>query len=256
MSVRKRILMGGTALAILGAVAVVAAFIWYTWVMNDTPPQVSLQRAVATLTGTPVSGVSGQTSGGAATQAADGGRADDLAGTWTIVQNGSSFVGYRVAEELARIGSTTAVGRTNNVRGTLTFDGKAITDVQVTADLSTLQSDQAMRDNALRRQALETATYPTATFRLTQPIVLDSIPPEGVPVTVTAVGELTLHGVTRPITITLQGQRTNGLVVVVGSTEIRFADFNIQQPRSFNVLSVADHGTLELQLVFQHSGQG
>ncbi len=256
MSGRQRILMGGAVLAILGVVAVAAAFIWYTRVMNDAPQQVSLEQAVATLTGTPVSGVSGETSSSAATRAADGGRATDLAGTWTIVQNGSSFVGYRVAEELARIGSTTAVGRTNSVRGTLTFDGKAISDVEVTADLSTLQSDQAMRDNALRRQALETTKYPTATFKLTRPIELDNIPSEGVPVTVTAVGELTLHGVTRPFTITLQGQRANGLVVVVGSADIRFANFGIEQPRAFNVLSVADHGTLELQLVFQHGGQG
>jgi polyisoprenoid-binding protein YceI len=86
---------------------------------------------------------------------------------------------------------------------------------------------------------------------LTQPITLDSIPIEGVPVTVTAVGNLTLHGVTRPISIQLQGQRINGYVVVVGSTDIRFADYGIAQPRSFNVLSVQDHGTLELQLVFQ-----
>ncbi len=251
MSIRKRIVLGGGALLVLGVVAVAAGLVWYTRFLNHTPPEVSLRQAVTIL-----SGGSAPTAADATGTQAGTVQVGSLAGTWTVVGNGASFVGYRVAEELARIGSATAVGRTSSVSGTLTFDGKAITDVQVTADLTTLQSDQAMRDNALRTQALETVKYPTATFRLTQPIVLDDVPAEGVPVTVTAVGELTLHGVTRPITITLQGQRTNGLVVVVGSTEIRFAEFNIQQPRSFNVLSVADHGTLELQLVFQHSGQG
>ncbi len=108
-----------------------------------------------------------------------------------------------------------------------------------------------MRDNALRQQALETATYPTATFALTQPIRLDSVPAEGAPVTATAVGDLTLHGVTRTVSIELQGQRTNGRVVVVGSLDLNLADFGIAPPQSFSVLSVADHGTLELQLVLQ-----
>jgi hypothetical protein len=36
----------------------------------------------------------------------------------------------------------------------------------------------------------------------------------------------------------------------VGSTNIAFADYDIAQPKSMAVLSIEDHGTLELQLVF------
>jgi hypothetical protein len=35
--------------------------------------------------------------------------------------------------------------------------------------------------------------------------------------------------------------------------EITFADFGIAKPTSFLVLSVQDHGTLELQLFFTHA---
>ena len=251
MFTRKRILIGGGILAMLGAVAVAAAVVWYITSLNDAPARVSLGEVIATLGSTPPdAGVA--TAAGTQSQA-PAARAAGLTGTWTLAPTGGSFVGYRVKEELARIGSTTAVGRTTNVTGTLQFDGSAITEVQVTADLIGLTSDQAMRDNALRRQALETAKYPTATFTLAQPIRLGSVPAEGEPVTATAVGDLTLHGVTRTVSIELQGQFTNGLVVVVGSTDIRFADYGIARPQSFNVLSVEDHGTLELQLVFERA---
>jgi polyisoprenoid-binding protein YceI len=173
-----------------------------------------------------------------------------------IARGSESFVGYRVQEELATIGTFTAVGRTQNVTGTLEFDGEAITVVQVTADLTTLASDSNMRDGQLKRQALETNTYPTATFVLTRAIELDEVPAEGETLSATAVGDLTLHGVTRSVSIPLEGQLTNGFVVVVGSLDIKFAGFGIKQPTSPAVLGVEDHGLLELQLIFQQGAQG
>jgi polyisoprenoid-binding protein YceI len=238
----KRALLGGAALAALGVIALTGAIVWYTTFRDDAPSQVSLSDAVASLD-----------SSTAAPQASD---AAALAGTWVLAPGSDSFVGYRVKEELARVGATTAVGRTKDITANLTFDGSAITNVQVSADLTTLQSDSAMRDGQLRRQALETNTYPTATFNLTQPITLTSIPAEGAPLAVRAVGDLTLHGVTRSVGIDLQGQRMNGLVVVVGSMDIAFADFNITPPSAASVLSVEDRGLLELQLVFQRKSQG
>ena len=242
--VTRRTMMIGGVFAVAALAAVVGLVVWYTVLSNDAPSRVSLSEAVTAVQSNPDATPSAALS--SATEASA-----SLAGTWVLAPNSDSFVGYRVKEELARIGATSAVGRTRQITARLVFDGTAITDVEVTADLRTLQSDQALRDAALRMQALETSRYPTATFRLTQPIVLGEVPAEGVPVAATAVGDLTLHGVTRRVSIDLQGQRSNGLVVVVGSTEVRFADFNIQQPRAAAVLSVEDRATLELQLVFQ-----
>lgn len=45
----------------------------------------------------------------------------------------------------------------------------------------------------------------TAGFDLTQPIVLNGAPADGETVSATAVGDLTLHGLTRSISIPLQG---------------------------------------------------
>jgi polyisoprenoid-binding protein YceI len=130
-------------------------------------------------------------------------------------------------------------------------DGTTITRVDITADLSALQSDESRRDGQLRRQALETDTFPTATFSLTQPIELGAVPSEGQAIAVTAIGDLTLHGVTRSVQLPLSAVLSGGVVTVTGSIEIVFADYSITPPSSFVVLSVADHGTMELQLAFR-----
>jgi polyisoprenoid-binding protein YceI len=156
-----------------------------------------------------------------------------------------------VKEELKGVGSTTAVGRTTAVTADLQYDGQAITAVNVTADLRQLASDNIMRDGQLRQQALETDRYSTAKFTLTKPIAIDSAPVDGQTMSVTAVGDLSLHGVTRQVSVPLQGQFINGQLVVVGSMDIAFADFGITPPNSFSVLSVENHGVMELQLLFQ-----
>ena len=92
-------------------------------------------------------------------------------GTWTIDPSigsfddfSGSFVGYRVQEELASIGGNVAVGRTPDVSGQLTLEGTTLTTVDVTADLTTLESDDERRDGQLGRQGIQTDQFPTATF--------------------------------------------------------------------------------------------
>ncbi|MGH2583651.1 MAG: YceI family protein [Dehalococcoidia bacterium] len=247
MSTRKKLFIFG-GLAAVAAVVLAGAAVYSTLVPGDAPARANLSDAVASVSQT-------QDANATATASADT-RAAGLTGTWVLAENGESFVGYRVQEELASIGTFTAVGRTQNLTATLAFDGSAITDVQVTADLTGLTSDNSMRDGQLRRQALETDTYPTATFDLTEPIELDGVPAEGETISATAVGDLTLHSVTRSVSIPLEGQLSNGYVVVVGSLDIQFADYDIQKPTSAAVLGVEDHGVLELQVVFQQGTQG
>ncbi len=174
-----------------------------------------------------------------------------LVGRWEVLADGSSFAGYRVEEELARIGAVTAVGRSTVLSGSLVFDGAAITEVVIEVDLTALTSDDSRRDGALRRQALETNTYPTTTFTLTEPIPIDAAPAEGETLSVTATGDLTLHGVTREVQIPMEGQLVGDRVAVVGSLEIIFADYDMDTPSAFIVLAIDDHGIMEFQLVFE-----
>ena len=177
----------------------------------------------------------------------------NLAGTWTLSGQGTSFVGYRIGEELANIGTTTAVGRTSDIEATLEFDGVMITSVNIVADLRTLTSDQSFRDGALRTRGIESDTHPFATFVLVQPIPIATLPSGEETLSVTVDGTLDLHGVTNPVSIDLQGQFVDGLVVVVGSTEIALADYDIEPPTGFRVLSIDDVGIMEFQIVLERA---
>jgi polyisoprenoid-binding protein YceI len=183
-----------------------------------------------------------------------------LDGSWTVVDDIGSlndgtatFAGYRVQEQLVGIGGHTAVGRTPKVTGSMTLNGATVSDVSVIVDMSALVSDDSFRDNQLRRQAIETDKFPTATFKTTQSVELGSVPAEGQTATADATGDLTLHGVTRTVTLSLQARRVGGIIAVTGSMPIQFADWSIQRPTSFSVLSVDDHGTMEFHLLFEHS---
>jgi polyisoprenoid-binding protein YceI len=140
------------------------------------------------------------------------------------------------------------------VEGKLTFDGTSITETEVTVDMTGLKTDESLRDRVLRAEALETATFPTSSFVLTQPVAVSLIPADGQPVNQTVSGNLTLHGVTRPVEIETQAALRNGPLIVVGSKAIELGDFDITPPRGpASVLSVEDHGLMELQLVFERA---
>ena len=216
---------------------------------SPTSPAASADAAASTA---PASSVSSSAPASSATSSLDG--------TWTVDSSigsfsdfSDSFVGYRVAEQLANVGATTAVGRTPDVSGTITIAGTSVTAVKISANVSTLSSDRPMRDGQLHQQALQTDQFPTATFELTSPIPLDHLPTDGETIKATATGNLTLHGVTKAVSIPLQAKLSGGVVTVVGSLKIAFADFSINPPQSMMVLSVADSGTMELQLHLRHA---
>jgi polyisoprenoid-binding protein YceI len=172
-------------------------------------------------------------------------------GAWNIDQEGT-VVGYRIAEELASIGGATAVGRTSEVTGTLVLDGAAITEVSVAVDMTSLASNDNRRDRQLRTRGLQTDQFPEATFMLDEPIDLGTVPAVGVPISATANGTLTLHGVSQSVTIVLDAQLLDATtIVVVGSTEVVLADYDIEPPVGFGVVSVADSGLFEFQLTFE-----
>jgi polyisoprenoid-binding protein YceI len=173
-------------------------------------------------------------------------------GLGSMTDFSSSWVGYRVQEQLAGVGGHTAVGRTPKVTGSLTLAGSTVTAASITADLTVLVSDSAQRDDQLRRQALQTDTFPTATFTLTRPLVLGSLPADGTTVHVSASGDLTVHGVTRSVQIPIQARRQGGIIAVAGSIPIVFGDYGFQGPSSFAVVSVNDHGVMELHVLFTH----
>ena len=252
----------GPIVAVVALVVVVAgaAGLWYLFFRPAGPAPVSLgstPAATAAATAAAASSAVDPSAAASDPAASGGGATTGIAGTWSVDPTigsfsdfSSSFVGYRVQEELATVGATEAVGRTPDVTGSLTVEGTTITAADFTADLTTLVSDESRRDGQLRNQALETNQFPTATFKLTSPVELGGVPAEGRALDATATGDLTLHGVTNSVEIPMQARLANGVVTVVGSLPIVFADYGIAKPTSFVVLSVDDNGVMEFQLHF------
>jgi polyisoprenoid-binding protein YceI len=128
-----------------------------------------------------------------------------------------------------------------------------VSDVTVTADLRSLTSDNDLRDGRIRDQGLESNRFPQAKFVLTTPIQLPKQPAAGETISVDATGDFTLHGVTKRVTISMQGRWDGKAVQVVGSMPIAFSDYGIRAPSSPLVASIDDHGEMELKLFFQRS---
>lgn len=177
-----------------------------------------------------------------------------LAGTW-IVSEGS-LAGYRVRERLANLDAESdAVGRTSDVTGSITIedDGGAVTLTAgtLTVDTTTIRSDEDRRDNRLRTEGLQTDQFPTATFTLTQSVEIPAAAVGGSAADVTLRGDLTLHGVTRPVSIPAQARLGDGTIQVAGSLTFPLADFDIVAPNVGGfILSIADEGTLEFAVAF------
>jgi len=192
--------------------------------------------------------------------ASAGPRTGGIGGTWKVDTSigsfsdfSDSFVGYRIQEELAGIGGNEVVGRTPAVSGSMTVAGTQVTDATIEADLTGLTTDDSNRDRQLARQGIQTGQFPTATFKLTSPIELGSIPADGRSVDVKAKGQFTLHGQTRDVEVPMKATLSGDSVVLTGSLPIVLADYGIDKPNSFKVLSIADSGTMELQIYFTKS---
>lgn len=246
MVTRRRALVGALVLLLIAGVAGLGG--WYYFFGRSAPGAATIDQAAnVAASADPTAGTGDPVSSGG------------IDGTWTVDTSvgsfsdySSSWAGFRVDEVLDNLGDSTAIGRTPNVSGQLTLAGQTLTATTINVDLTTITSDQPRRDPAIQR-TLETNTYPTATFELTQPITLPQAPVDGVTYNLTATGNMTIHGVTQPVTVTIQAQLKNGLIVVVGSTPFNFADYGMTAPRAPIVLSVDDHGTIEFQLFFGKS---
>lgn len=234
------------------AVLVVAGFaVWYFALRDDGPEAVSTDSALQALedrTATPGSGANGSTTPGSGQTPAA--QSTGVNGTWTVDRSLGSFVGYRVKEELAGIGGTTAVGRTSGVTGNVTIAGNKATAATITADMTTLRSQEQARDGQLRNQGIEYSKFPTSEFKLSSTDIPASVE-SGQTAKVTLNGSLTLHGVTKDIAMPAEVTLKDGVLVVVGEIEVQFADYAIQKPTAARVVSMEDKGVIEVQLFFK-----
>ena len=254
---RRRFATLGVAVVLVGGAA--GGGIWW-FLRDDAPAAVDLESAAESLGVVTIDDTTAVATDAAVVDAAatDAGAAAAVSGTWTVdtsigefsyEDSTGTFVGFRVEEELSSIGSTTAVGRTPTVTGTITFDGTTLTAATIEADMSAITTNDSRRDDRVQ-DALETGEFPTATFTLTEPIDLGDVVNTGAATTVNATGELTVHGVTTTVTLPLEAQLVDDTIVVVGSIDVELSTYGVAAPTAPIVVSVSDQATIELQLFF------
>ncbi len=173
--------------------------------------------------------------------------AGQVAGSWNVASG--SIVGYRVNEVLAGQNNV-AVGRTSDISGSMTIRGSSVTAASFTVQMATIKSDQSQRDAQFNGRIMDTASYPTGTLTLTAPIAVGSLPADGVIRAFHATANLTLHGHTRPVTFTLQAERTSTGIEVSGSIPVVFADWGISNPSFAGFVTTQNHGLLEFLIKF------
>jgi polyisoprenoid-binding protein YceI len=226
-------------IAVLAVLAVAGPFVYIHFFSGSAPSALTLSPSAST----PASSTS---SAGTATPQASG----PVAGTWTV--GSGSVVGYRVNEVLLGQNST-AVGRSSSVTGRLIIQGSSATAASFSVPMDTFRSDKSQRDAQFDGRIMEVARYPTGTFALTSPVDLAPLPAPGVVRRYTAHGRLTLHGTTRPVTVTLTAERNGARIRVAGQIPVLFSDYDIQNPSFAGFVTTQDHGLLEFLLAFTRS---
>ncbi|MEM9204073.1 MAG: YceI family protein [Actinomycetota bacterium] len=246
----KKLIGGGIA-----AVVVLVAAVWFLFFRSDAPEAVDVDSANEQLDADLAAAAEEGDDDAAADAAAafDG----DVDGEWIVDDEigdfdfetaSGSFAGFRVDEELT-IGEVVAVGRSGGVTGSVTIAGGQLTAADITVDMTTIVSNDSRREGAIRG-AVGASTNPTATFVLTEPVNLPDGIRDGEAVTVDAIGDLTVNGVTNSTSFSITALvRDDGFGIITGSTNIVFADFDVTAPSAPIVVSVDDNGIVEFQLV-------
>jgi len=123
-----------------------------------------------------------------------------------------SFVIFR-CRNLAQAGSVFVYGRFNEIKGRIVVDkDPAKSSVEITINADSLDTGVPDRDKHLKSpDFLNTRQFPTITFKSRK---IEAIGKDRYRVT----GDLTLHGVTRPITVTVtklgEGKNFKGMQVI------------------------------------------
>jgi polyisoprenoid-binding protein YceI len=169
----------------------------------------------------------------------------------TLTIQAGSKASYAVREQLAgRDFPSDAVGATDRVTGALAFDAEdnLIPGLsKLVVDLRGLASDDTRRDNYVRNNTLQTSRYSSAEF---VPRTLSGL---GLPfpslgqASFQISGDMTIRGVTRPLTLDVQAAFNGKNITGVATASFTFADFEITKPRVFLVLSVEDAIKLKVE---------
>ncbi len=137
-----------------------------------------------------------------------------------------------------------AVGKTRQVRGEILLgrDGQ-IPAMKVTVDLSTLTSNNDLRDQKIREGWLESSRYPLATF-VAGDVPAVAVAPDGQEVSFKVPGTMTIHDTSRPLTFDVKAAVSGQMASGTATTSLKMRDFGFNPPSVGGTLEVLDGVTV------------
>jgi len=149
-------------------------------------------------------------------------------------------------------GTQDTVGSTSAIEGRFTLDWsnlgqQPLGENSFTVDLSTLQSNQRLRDSWIRENGPQFNTYPTATFVAHE---LQGAPESytmGETVEFQLVGDLTIHDTTQPATFDVSATLDRDTITGIATTTALMSSFGIEPPNFANTLTVNDEFQIQVE---------
>jgi polyisoprenoid-binding protein YceI len=230
-------------------VAFGGTFVYVHFVRSDPPEKLSFSDLPGDSSGTNASTGPPASAGSASASSTNSAAPAGIDGSWKVSQGQA---GYRVHE--VRFGNgLDAVGRTSEITGDLAISGTTVSSADLEVDLASVKTDESQRDDQFRGRIMNVSKFPEADFKLTQPIDLGSVPADGTEVTKQAVGQFTIHGVTKnDVSFDVVAKRSGAEIDINGSIDVKWADYDIPDP-SFGPNQVDDHGVIEFVVAFTHA---
>jgi polyisoprenoid-binding protein YceI len=174
-----------------------------------------------------------------------------------VVDPRQSSATYVVREKLARLpvesdaSGTTQDTADGDVTGELflTTQGLAQSNQSTfRVDLNSLRSDESLRDNFLRMATLQTGQGNNrfATFTIDSVSGFPTSYAEGTEVSLRLTGQMTIKGVTKPLTFDVKARRAGEALTATADTTFNMSEFGINPP---NVPSARSFDAVRLQVV-------
>ncbi len=160
-----------------------------------------------------------------------------------VIGEGSEAT-FTVNEKLAWLDlPNDAVMRTVGIAGTIHLDGQPSV---IELDLHSMTSDSDRRDGYVRNRMFP--DHRTATFTVSDLGDLPDPLPEGEEITRQVEGELSIKGVTKPITFEVQARKDPDKLFVLGRTTFTWADLELPPPNIPGRIEVKDEVQVEVLL--------
>ena len=147
----------------------------------------------------------------------------------------------------------TVLGETSAVSGEFLLamaPAATLQSLRITVDLRTFDSGSAPRDQHVRDDTFDTAQFPFAVFTVAQAQIFSGSYGAGQNVKFSLDGQLTLHGITHPVTFTMQGKRQADAITGSGSTVIQLQAFGMKDPQLTSVVPITIGKDIVLMIQF------